>query len=143
MSGNLKDRPAPKEERSQKSLWVAIAGLVISVFSFSMNDLMIGDVHFRVQNEARLSSKPKPARDDRLADRTVADTPDIPIPIRGRATVEGSVQLRGPVSPQNYEPEETSLNRQLPQSRLRRMDDVIPIDDSEEAQDVMLASDSY
>ena len=107
------------------------------------DDLMIGDVHFRVQNEARLSSKPKPARDDRLADRTVADTPDLPIPIRGRATVEGSVQLRGPVSPQNYEPEETSLNRQLPQSRLRRMDDVIPIDDSEEAQDVMLASDSY
>ena len=46
MSGNLKDRPAPKEERSQKSLWVAIAGLVISVFSFSMNDLMIGDVVF-------------------------------------------------------------------------------------------------
>ncbi len=111
------------------------------------DDLMIGDVHFRVQNEARLNSKSKPVRDEREANRTVVDTPDVPIPIpisiRNRPTVEGSVQLRGPVSPQSYEPEETSLNRQLPQSRLRRIDDVIPLDDSQEAQDVMLASDSY
>lgn len=34
------------QERSQKPLWLAIGGLVVSVFSYSMNDLMIGDVVF-------------------------------------------------------------------------------------------------
>ncbi|PPD44455.1 MAG: hypothetical protein CTY15_07005 [Methylocystis sp.] len=37
-------RPQPQKERSQKPLWLAISGLVISVFSFTMQDLMIGDV---------------------------------------------------------------------------------------------------
>ncbi len=36
------------QERSQKPLWFAVAGLVVSVFSYSMNDLMVGDVVFWV-----------------------------------------------------------------------------------------------
>ncbi len=109
------------------------------------DDLMIGDVRFRVQNEARIAShKSKPINDERQINRTVAtDTPDAPIPVRSRHTVESSVQLHGPIVPQSYDADETSLNRQLPQQRLKRVDDVIPLDDSEEAQDVMLASDSY
>lgn len=39
-------RPQPQDERSQTPLWFAIAGLLISVTSFSMKDLMIGDVVF-------------------------------------------------------------------------------------------------
>ncbi|GLI94427.1 hypothetical protein [Methylocystis echinoides] len=42
---NRRGAPEP-EERSQTPLWFAIAGLVISVASFSMKDLMIGDVVF-------------------------------------------------------------------------------------------------
>ena len=42
----LPKRQPPKEERSQSPLWFAIVGLVISVVSFSMGDLMIGDVVF-------------------------------------------------------------------------------------------------
>ena len=36
------------QERSQKPLWFAIGGLVLSMFSYSMNDLMVGDVVFWV-----------------------------------------------------------------------------------------------
>ena len=108
------------------------------------DDLMIGDVHFRVQNDPKASPKLKPAGDERQINRTVsADTPDAPIPVRSRHTVEGSIQIKRPAIAQDYEADETSLNRPVPQSRLRRIDDVIPLDDSEEAQDVMLASDSY
>jgi hypothetical protein len=39
-------RPPHQQERSQSPLWFAIAGLVISVLSFGMKDLMIGDVVF-------------------------------------------------------------------------------------------------
>ncbi len=38
--------PAPTEERSQSPLWFAIAGLLVSLASFSMQDLQIGDVVF-------------------------------------------------------------------------------------------------
>jgi pSer/pThr/pTyr-binding forkhead associated (FHA) protein len=108
------------------------------------DDLMIGDVHFRVQSEAKTITRPKPARDERQVNRTITtDTPDAPIPVRSRHTVEASVQLNGPVIPQGYEADETSVNQQFPPTRLRRIDDVIPLDDSEEAQNVMLASDSY
>ncbi len=47
MSNSQNRRGAPQpEERSQTPLWFAIAGLVISLASFSMKDLMIGDVVF-------------------------------------------------------------------------------------------------
>jgi len=36
------------KERSQKPLWFAIGGLLVSMFSYSMNDLMVGDVVFWV-----------------------------------------------------------------------------------------------
>jgi pSer/pThr/pTyr-binding forkhead associated (FHA) protein len=108
------------------------------------DDLMIGDVRFRVQNEARVTPKSKPANDERRINATVmTDTPDAPIPVRSRQIVDASAHVNGPVGLQNYEADETSLNRQLPQQRLKRIDDVIPLDDSEEAHDVMLASDSY
>ncbi|CAJ0851373.1 hypothetical protein AMST5_00407 [freshwater sediment metagenome] len=45
---NSQNRRGPQEpqERSQTSLWFAIAGLVVSLASFSMKDMMIGDVVF-------------------------------------------------------------------------------------------------
>jgi hypothetical protein len=39
-------RPGPPQERSQTPLWFAIVGLLVSVASFSMKDLMVGDVVF-------------------------------------------------------------------------------------------------
>ncbi|MGJ0506462.1 MAG: hypothetical protein ACR652_04865 [Methylocystis sp.] len=44
----LQNRRGPQEpqERSQTPLWFAIGGLVISLASFSLQDLMIGDVVF-------------------------------------------------------------------------------------------------
>lgn len=36
----------PAEERSQSPLWFAIVGLLISLASFTMRDLQIGDVVF-------------------------------------------------------------------------------------------------
>ena len=108
------------------------------------DDLMIGDVRFRVQNEAKAISKSKSVNDDRhQINRTVADTPDAPIPVRSRHTVEESIQPNRPGMPRDYDADETSMNRPIPHARLKRIDDVIPLDDSEEAQDVMLASDSY
>lgn len=46
MSQTSNKRPQPQKERSQKPLWFAIGGLLVSVFSFTMQDLMIGDVVF-------------------------------------------------------------------------------------------------
>lgn len=45
---NLPNRRGPQQpqERSQSALWFAIAGLLVSLASFSMQDLMIGDVVF-------------------------------------------------------------------------------------------------
>ncbi len=39
-------RPPAKKERGQAPLWFAIGGLLVSLASFSMQDLMIGDVVF-------------------------------------------------------------------------------------------------
>ncbi len=39
-------KPQPPAERSQAPLWLSIVGLVISIFSFSMADMMMGDVVF-------------------------------------------------------------------------------------------------
>jgi len=46
MSNKPNKIPTSSKERSQRPLWVAVSGLVISLFSYSMNDLMIGDVVF-------------------------------------------------------------------------------------------------
>ncbi len=107
------------------------------------DDLMIGDVRFRVQTEPKVIPKLKSMNDDRQINRTVTDTPDAPIPVRSRQTVEESLNLNRPGIPRDFEADETSMNRPIPHARLKRIDDVIPLDDSEEAQDVMLASDSY
>lgn len=40
------NRSPKPEERSQTPLWFAIGGLLVSVGSFSMRDLQIGDVVF-------------------------------------------------------------------------------------------------
>lgn len=43
----LSNKRQPKQpERGNRPLWFAIAGLLISVFSYSMSDMMIGDVVF-------------------------------------------------------------------------------------------------
>lgn len=46
MSNSLNNRGPQQPERSQSPLWFAIVGLLISLASFSMKDLMIGDVVF-------------------------------------------------------------------------------------------------
>lgn len=46
MSNKPDKIPTPSQDRSQRPLWIAVAGLIISLFSYSMNDLMIGDVVF-------------------------------------------------------------------------------------------------
>jgi hypothetical protein len=43
---NLSKKRSEKTERSQRPLWIAIGGLLISVFSYTMKDLQIGDVVF-------------------------------------------------------------------------------------------------
>lgn len=45
VSGLSKKRPAEKE-RGQRPLWIAIGGLLVSVLSYTMRDLMLGDVVF-------------------------------------------------------------------------------------------------
>jgi len=45
VSGLPKKRPAEKE-RGQRPLWIAIGGLLVSVLSYTMRDLMLGDVVF-------------------------------------------------------------------------------------------------
>lgn len=45
MSYSANKNPRP-QERSQTPLWFAIGGLLVSVASFSMKDLQIGDVVF-------------------------------------------------------------------------------------------------
>jgi hypothetical protein len=45
MSYSANKNPKP-EERSQAPLWFAIGGLLVSLASFSMRDLQIGDVVF-------------------------------------------------------------------------------------------------
>lgn len=45
MSGQPKKRPAAKE-RGQRPLWIAIGGLGVSVFSYAMKDMQLGDVVF-------------------------------------------------------------------------------------------------
>ncbi len=45
MSQFSNKKPQPKE-RSQSPLWFAIGGLLVSLASFSMQDLQIGDVVF-------------------------------------------------------------------------------------------------
>jgi hypothetical protein len=47
MSNQQPNRRAPQtDERSQSPLWFAIASLLVSLASFSMQDLQIGDVVF-------------------------------------------------------------------------------------------------
>jgi hypothetical protein len=45
LSGLSKKRPEERE-RSQRPLWIAIGGLLVSVISYTMKDLMLGDVVF-------------------------------------------------------------------------------------------------
>jgi hypothetical protein len=45
LSGPSK-KPPQKKERSQRPLWIAIGGLLVSVLSYTMKDLQIGDVVF-------------------------------------------------------------------------------------------------
>jgi hypothetical protein len=40
------NKKSPDQDRSQQPLWFAVGGLVISVFSYGLHDLMVGDVVF-------------------------------------------------------------------------------------------------
>jgi len=45
VAGPSKKRPE-NQERGQRPLWIAIGGLVVSVISYTMKDMMLGDVVF-------------------------------------------------------------------------------------------------
>jgi hypothetical protein len=42
----LSKKPPAEQERGQRPLWIAIGGLLVSVISYTMRDLMLGDVVF-------------------------------------------------------------------------------------------------
>jgi len=117
------------------------------------DDLMIGDVHFRMQTEAKLAgTKANPAAERRRVTQTIEEGLDPPALHRGQATVTAPPSLDIPIAlvegQPDFDVEETSLNRQL-SVRKRRVDDVIPLNDvipleqDEEKEKLMLASDSF
>ena len=117
------------------------------------DDLMIGDVHFRMQTEAKLAgTKANPAEERRRVTQTIEEGLDPSALHRGQATVTAPPSLDIPIAlvegQPNFDVEETSLNRQM-SVRKRRVDDVIPLNDviplerDEEKEKLMLASDSF
>lgn len=116
------------------------------------DDLMIGDVHFRMQSEARSVAKPKPAHQHPPVPQTIDESSGPPALPKALATVTAPPSLDIPVAisegDQKFVVEETSLNRQMT-VRKRRIDDVIPLNDvipldkDGEKENLMLASDSF
>ena len=117
------------------------------------DDLVIGDVHCRLQNEARLQSKATPAKNPILATKTIAESSSSemasappPIPIRTRPPIPGPSGRDLPFakSGNGLLNDETSKVRRNVRIQ-NRIDDVIPLDEDEEEQDVipLASSDSF
>lgn len=114
------------------------------------DDLVIGDVHFRMQNEAQLQAKsPKPqfsstmTLSEALSSEMPAGPP--PIPIRNRPPMPVSPGRNEPfaIGDDGFEIDETSKVRRNVRIT-NRVDDVIPLGEDEQEQGVMpLASDSF
>lgn len=114
------------------------------------DDLVIGDVRFRLQNEARLQGNS--TKNQIAATKTIAETSSSemasappPIPIRTRPPIPGMSGREVPFANggNGYEDETSKVRRNV---RLKnRIDDVIPLGEDEEEQDVipLASSDSF
>ena len=114
------------------------------------DDLVIGDVRFRVQNEAPTTSKSRADKSD--ANKTVEEShssPPIPppVPIRTRPTLTAPPSLDIPIAlpdgDLDFDVEATRVSR-TSTVRKNRVDDVVPLSDEDQEEDVLkLASDSF
>lgn len=103
------------------------------------DDLIIGDVHFRLQNEATLKLKKKPARNVGDALKTLEESgvglQKPPPAIVGNRPMIAPPSLDFPVAiPEgdaDFDVEETTV-KERPPARKPRIDDVVPLDEDEE-----------
>ena len=115
------------------------------------DELVIGDIHFRMQNEAQLQSKSRGVRNPAACMKTVDESTEVApsgqaLPNRSRSVFSAPPSLDIPVAikDEEYDVDETSLNRR-DLRRPRRIDDVIPLSEQEVEEEGMipLASDSF
>ncbi len=114
------------------------------------DDLVIGDVHFKMQNEAPAVSRsmPKKKAVDKVVETAEADPPTArQAPPRKRPAVEAPPSLDIPIAlpdgDLDFEVDATAI-KHAGRLRKNRVDDVVPLSEDEEEEDVMkLASDSF
>lgn len=103
------------------------------------DDLIIGDVHFRLQNEATLSVKKKPAKVVGDASATLEESgvglPKIPPIMVTKPQVDSMPSMEMPVvipeEGRDFKVEVTSMKHRAA-TRKPRIDDVVPLNDDEE-----------
>lgn len=102
------------------------------------DDLIIGDVHFRLQAEATLCVKKTPEKNvDALqtVDEPSGELPRVDTPIVSRMPMEAPPSMDIPVvipeGNRDFEVEVTGMKHRPP-VRKPRIDDVVPLDDDEE-----------
>jgi pSer/pThr/pTyr-binding forkhead associated (FHA) protein len=113
------------------------------------DELVIGDVHYRMQNQAQLQSKPGPNRTPPSSMKTMDESTDVLLdpqllPNRNRSvfTAAPSMDMPVPIREDRFDIKETSMNRHETR-RHKRIDDVIPLNEVEEEDVIQLASDSF
>ncbi|WP_397570879.1 FHA domain-containing protein [Schlesneria sp. T3-172] len=117
------------------------------------DDLMIGDVHFRMQADAKsIVNRAKPPVPRTPESQTFEEASSEAIPQQGQGDQTAPPSLDIPIAlaegKEVFEVEETSLNKQV-SLRKKRVDDVIPLNDvipldsDEEEENLMLASDNF
>lgn len=115
------------------------------------DELVIGDVHFRMQNEAQLQSKNREVRTPATNSlKTVDESTDIApqaqvLPNRIRPSFSAPPSLNIPVALQEDEFTNEGVVPRRDIRRSKRIDDVIPLNEEEieEADAMPLASDSF
>jgi pSer/pThr/pTyr-binding forkhead associated (FHA) protein len=113
------------------------------------DDLVIGDLHFRMQSETQLQSK-KPPANSVNATKTIGESSNMkssppPIPIRNPNSFPTPPKRDMPIAKRNpnFDCDETSMSDREARKK-NRIDDVIPLRSDEEEDDVIpLASDSF
>lgn len=116
------------------------------------DELVIGDVHFRMQDEAQLQSKSRPARPSTVVNQSKAvdESTDVAptgqgLPNRSRPAFSAPPSLDIPVAlrEDDFSGDAGVHRREL--RRHKRIDDVIPLNEEEieEADAMPLASDSF
>ncbi len=115
------------------------------------DDLIIGDVHFRVQNEAPVVLKSKPVKN--VIAKSIEEPPTArpispPVPVRNRPTISAPPSLDIPIAlPEgdldlDFDVEATSIKRSTV-PRKNRVDDVVPLNEDDQEGAMKLASDSF